>query len=54
MADVPQGFLYIQLRADRKRKKVFEKCLSDDADQTGYKKIEGSVWVNFIIEIYML
>lgn len=34
--------------------KVFEKRLSDDADQAGYKKIEGSVWVKIIIEIYTL
>ena len=54
MADVPQGFLYIQLRADRKRTKISEKRLFDDADKAGYKKIEGSVWVNFIVEMYML
>ena len=54
MADVPQGFLYIQLRTDGKRTKVSEKRLYDDADQAGYKTVEGSVWVKVIIEIYAL
>ena len=50
MADVPQRFLYIQLRADRKRTKVSEKRLSDDIDQAGYKKTEGSVWVKLLLK----
>ena len=54
MADVPQGFLYIQLRADGKRTKISEKCLFDDAEKARYKKTEGSVWVKIIIEIYTL
>lgn len=54
MADVPQGFLYFQLRTDGKRTKVSEKRLSDDADQAGYKKTEGSVRVKFIVEMYTL
>ena len=54
MADVPQRFFHIQLRADGKRTKVSEKRLSYDADKAGYKKIEGSVWVKFIVEMYML
>lgn len=41
-------------RADRKRTKISEKRLFDDADKAGYKKIEGSVWVKFIVEMYML
>ena len=39
---------------NRKRTKISEKCLFDDADKAGYKKIEGSVWVKFIVEMYML
>ena len=46
MADVPQRFFYIQLRTDRKRTEISEKCLFDDAEKAGYKKIEGSVWMN--------
>ena len=54
MADVPQGFLYFQLRTDGKRTKVSEKRLSDDTDKAGYKTVEGSVWVKVIVEMYML
>lgn len=54
MADVPQRFFHIQLRADRKRTKVSEKRLSDDTDKAGYKTVEGSVWVKVIVEMYML